>query len=334
MAKCMACNKTVLLTKSFDNIVLCNNCANLIEFSSWEKRMFSSMNELVERKKHIIELAKNNGIKKEIEEQIEKYFDEYINNGFITSMNGKAGQVLKVFSDYCIVSTKNETAKNSLENTFYQFGGTYDESEDVDEDDEENITLSDKKKIVQGLMSGKIIQTGMAGIGVAMSASLKENEKEKKAAQKAREKRKKLEKIIKVGDKTIYLNNISEVEIFSKNNIVNGYLKFVPNGISINNSYACEYFFFNNSIPFESRRIKKQVESICNILSGKIDKIKDNKMQEQEKQKLEEIIKQKNVKEEKNLDAFEEIRKYKQLLDEGILTEEEFNIKKKELLNV
>ena len=33
-------------------------------------------------------------------------------------------------------------------------------------------------------------------------------------------------------------------------------------------------------------------------------------------------------------DAFDEIRKYKQLLDEGIITQEEFDVKKKELLNL
>lgn len=33
-------------------------------------------------------------------------------------------------------------------------------------------------------------------------------------------------------------------------------------------------------------------------------------------------------------DAFEEIRKFKQLLDDGIISEEDFNIKKKQLLGL
>ena len=54
-----------------------------------------------------------------------------------------------------------------------------------------------------------------------------------------------------------------------------------------------------------------------------------------EKAVAEEKEEKRKVSQEMNDDSrFDEIRKYKQLLDEGIITEEEFQAKKKELLNL
>ena len=43
---------------------------------------------------------------------------------------------------------------------------------------------------------------------------------------------------------------------------------------------------------------------------------------------------EKDNQQQNKVDAFEEIRKFKQLLDEGIISEAEFNMKKKELLGL
>lgn len=38
--------------------------------------------------------------------EITRFFDEYLNGGFTTSIVGKCGQPLKIFEDYCVVYTK------------------------------------------------------------------------------------------------------------------------------------------------------------------------------------------------------------------------------------
>lgn len=317
MEKCSICGKTVIMKTCFGKEILCKKCDSLINASSWNKREFSSSDDLLEKKTNALSLAKSNNLSENIINSINVFFDEYLKDGFITSINGKAGQTLKVFENYCIVSTKNENAKIFLTNMFYQF--------DDDDDEDEILTAEDKLQLAKGVLRGGLIKTG---IGVAMSASLKQSAKEQNEEKKEKARERKLEKIIKVGEKKLLFKDYNFVDTFSKTNTTNGCLKFVPINVDPNNIYECDYFFFNNSIPFESKKIKQKIETIKSIIEDKIEKMSIEKKQEVEKN----TIKEEKIKIEN--DRFEEIRKFKQLLDEGIITEEEFQTKKKELLNL
>lgn len=336
MAKCMSCRKTALLTTNFGNVTLCKNCGSLASVPVWNKREFASLDDLIYQKNDALQKATANNMPQGIVSEITRFFDEYINAGFITSVKGKAGQSLKVFSTHCIITTKNESKKASLENLFPDF-------EDDDNDEEALISSDDKRNLVKGLMSGKLVQTG---IGVAISATLNQQEKEKTAEKKSRERRQKVEQLISVGERRIDLKSMSSVEIYSSSSSTNGYLKFIPKGVSSKQWYSCEYFFFNNSIPFEGKKIRQQVDSIKNTLNELIANA-DREIQlamaqaEQEQIKLQQLEKEeqerkmvKITSQQNKPDEFEEIRKFKQLLDEGIISEEEFNVKKKELLGL
>ena len=323
MARCMSCGKAVLLTSNFANIVLCKNCGSIIDISEWKSRIFSSMDELLSKKNEVLQKAATGNLAQSVITEIARYFDEYINAGFITSIDGKAGQTLKVFSHHCIITTKSEGKKTELVNMFHHF------DDDDDDYDDEVLTSDDKKSLARGLMSGRIVQ---AGIGAAVSASLNKQEKEKEAERKSREKRKKIERLITAGERRVNLKNISCLETFSRMNIANGYLKLVNKGATQNTLYDCEYFFFNNSIPFKSKKIKQEVENVKNILADRIEAIEQEsiaRVVQTKRQKAEQRVTQKS-----KVDVFEEIRKYKQLLDEGIISEDDFNMKKKQLLGL
>ena len=127
MEKCLNCGKTVLIKTCFGNETLCKNCDSLVNASSWNKRDFASMEDLLEKKNNALQLAKTNNVSERAVDAIEKYFDEYIKNGFVTSINGRAGQILTIFENYCIVNTKSDSAKTSLVDMFYQFDYNDDE---------------------------------------------------------------------------------------------------------------------------------------------------------------------------------------------------------------
>lgn len=322
MAKCMACGKTSFLTTNFGNIVLCKNCGSIVNASAWISRDFMSTDEMLNQKNDAIHRATANNMSPVIINEIVRYFDEYINAGFITSINGKFGQTLKVFETHCIITTKNDMKKIELENMFYQF-------DDNDSDDDELFSWSDKRNLVNGLMSGKLVQ---AGIGAAVAATLNQQEKEKAAEKKSHERHKNIERLITVGERRVDLRNISSVETFSRMNTANGYLKLINKGAEKNTLYDCEYFFFNNSIPFESKKIRQQIETIKNVLNERITVL------EAEAREIA-VQKQQNdadihTTQPNKMDAFDEIRKFKQLLDEGIISEDEFNVKKKQLLGL
>ena len=168
MAKCRACGKAVLLTTTFGSVVLCKNCGTILNVPAWSSRVFDSMDNLVSCKNDALQRAALNNIPKDVVDEITKFFDEYIRAGFVTAINGKAGQTLKVFADYCIINTKSELKKTELENLFYQF------DDDDDDDDDELISSDDKRNLVRGLMTGRLVQ---AVIGVAVSATINQQEK-------------------------------------------------------------------------------------------------------------------------------------------------------------
>ena len=316
MEKCINCGKPAIIKTMLGKEVLCKKCDLLIGASFWNKREFSSMEDLQEKKNKALSSAKTNNFSEKVIESIEKYFDEYIKEGFITSINGRAGQTIKVFDNYCIINTKSENAKSDLVHLFYQFEDDYD-----DEEDDEVLSADDKLNLAKGVLRGGLIKTGL---GVAKSAGLKQSAKEQLEEKRDKLRKKNLEKMIKVGDKKLFFKDYYAIETLSKSNKSNGYLKLVPKGEKADNLYECEYFFFNNSIPFESKKIKQKVEDIKDIIEEKLSPEDVEKPKEESS----------NNQTKSDTDKFEEIRKYKQLLDENIISEEEFEAKKKELLKL
>ncbi len=326
MDKCMACGKTALLGKSFGNTILCRNCASILDLSNWIKRDFASINELKTAKLDIIQKATSNNMPEYIVQSVSNYFDEYIDAGYVTTIDGRAGQILKVFSEFCVISTANESVCDELVNNFDEFDG-YER-----ENDDSLFSSNDKMNIVSGLMSGRLVRTG---IGVAVSASLNKQRKEKEAERLAKEHQEKVEVLFNAGDRRIILYNISSVELYSRSNITNGYLQFIPRNITSPGIYDCEYFVYNNSLVFHAKKMRENINSIRSFLNDRIAYL-HNQKQENEKSLEEENIRKivEQTVQQSKTDSFEEIRKYKALLDEGIITEEDFISKKKELLGL
>ena len=341
MEKCKACGSLIILGKTFGKTNFCMVCASTANVSSWVSRDFSSLEELNLKKNEILQKVTASNMSKAGIEAITNYFDEYNKEGFITTINGKAGQTLKIFKNYCVVNTKNEDKKNELINMFYQFDDEI--VEDCIAHEGSALSASDKKALAQGIMSGKWIQ---AGIGAVVSATISNEEKEIALEKKYALKKQHCERLIKVGDKRIDFKKIKSVEIYTRSGATNGYLKFVPKGVASTNLYSCEFFFFNNSIPFESKKIRKKAEEILDIINDRIFAIDEEekiaatiaaekKAEKQAAVQAEQIKKMvEHATQQSKTDAFEEIRKYKQLFDEGIISEEEFNTKKKQILNL
>jgi len=321
MIKCIACGKSVLLSNGFGNSSLCKNCAAKVNLSVWKNRDVSTIGELTANRKNALQLASSNGFSEEAVSAIERYFDAYINAGYVTTINGKVGQTLKIFGDYCIIDTKNEEKKSDLVSLFYNFV-----DDDDDEEDERSIFEKEKDNIVRGLMTGKIVQTG---IGLAASAALDTQGKEKVAERKSRERYKKREQMIIVGEERINLKDFGKVDTYLIPNTSRGYIRFIPKGAALHDYFACSYFFFNVSNPFERKKIKASMDSVRDLLNERITTI--------EKEFEREAMEARTAREmtgKSSTDAFEEIRKYKELLDEGVITEDDFNKMKKELLGL
>ena len=169
MKKCMSCGKSMLLTTTFGSIELCRNCGSIIGVSEWKNRDFSSMDELSNKKNEVLQKAIAGNISQSVVSEIAKYFDEYINAGFVTTIEGKVGQTLKVFSEYCVITTKNENKKDELVEAFLSVVDDV-EDDDDEECDDKLFSAQDKLNIAKGILSGRFIQTG---VGAAVTSATK-----------------------------------------------------------------------------------------------------------------------------------------------------------------
>jgi len=115
------------------------------------------------------------------------------------------------------------------------------------------------------------------------------------------------------GNKTIYLNQITGIQLKLGGPVFVGYIQFtLPGGIE-GRGGVVDAHKDENSVTFET------------IL---------NKSAAELKEKVEELVQKSrgSTNQTIQVSCADEIRKFKQLLDEGIISTEEFNKKKKELL--
>ena len=117
------------------------------------------------------------------------------------------------------------------------------------------------------------------------------------------------------GEKTIYYKDAIGVQ-YKPSSIADGYIQIetAAGGVTSSSSqYGGE-----NSIQFSGKDRNSEAEIIVNFIKNKIEEIKNAPVGG--------IIQQ--------VSPAEELKKFKELLDAGIITQEEFDAKKKELLGI
>lgn len=114
------------------------------------------------------------------------------------------------------------------------------------------------------------------------------------------------------GDKTIYLSQVSGIDLKPGGNFVNGYIQFTLPGGNEKEKGAFQAIQDENSLMFKKADNDKAI------------KIKET---------IEEL-KQREVTPKTNFSGADEIKKFKELFDDGIITEEEFSKKRKQILGL
>lgn len=115
------------------------------------------------------------------------------------------------------------------------------------------------------------------------------------------------------GDKSIPFRNITAIQI-KKPGLTNGYIQFSQHGMLESKKGLWDAGSDENTVTLVSKTEYEQALEIKELIEHA-----NNNESTQQVQKI---------------DAAEEIRKFKALLDDGILTQEEFETKKKELLGL
>lgn len=116
------------------------------------------------------------------------------------------------------------------------------------------------------------------------------------------------------GDKTIYLNQITGVAFKKAGTLFSGYIEFsIPGSVSSNSIQQAVHS--ENSVIFR-KNLNDAAEEIKNNIEALIEKQSKS-----------------NNNQSKSIDP-DILRKYKQLLDDGIISKDDFEAKKKEILGL
>ncbi|MBT2680016.1 SHOCT domain-containing protein [Bacillus sp. ISL-35] len=118
------------------------------------------------------------------------------------------------------------------------------------------------------------------------------------------------------GDKEILVKQISSIQIKKAGALTNGYIQFSFSGGKENKGGLMDATKDENTIMFNKKQMA-DFEKIKQAIEEKIDQLSNPSVV--------------NV---NQLDAADQIKKLADLRDSGILTEDEFNAKKKQLLGI
>lgn len=121
------------------------------------------------------------------------------------------------------------------------------------------------------------------------------------------------------GEKTIYYKDCIGVQFREQGKVLIGYLQFETASSSMNNRH--DNFWNENTFTYDTTKVSNEtMRKVANYVKQRIEEIKS------ESDKPTQIISQ--------ISVADELKKFKELLDLEVITQEEFDLKKKELLGM
>lgn len=309
MVKCTCCKQLVNKLIDIENTSICEDCFSKINNSAWKEKEYLDNEQVETNRKQVLLIAQKNNFPMEIVNNINQYFDKKIQPGLICVVDGGVGQILKVYEDYCELITSN---RFDLEEMSKRYGKALRHSKFS----ANSFTKNAAKAMAFGVLipGGTIVQ---AGVRAAASAA-----------------------VTIAAD--MFLSGKSKLNIV-KGNIVINYTRFefadyLPCGNGENDVGYIRFTHgqenLNNDIVFLFARNEKKAERAYEYIYSAVNSAQEAKMNNKEANVINNQTLVQNAQIVNNHSAADEIKKFKELLDMGIITQEEFNAKKKELLGL
>lgn len=337
MAICGVCGKNSILPETYGTLTLCKKCAMKIITPTWKNAVYSTNDELIERRDSVIQKARKSAFSQEAISALEKYFNGQIVDGLIKLYDGCAGQILTVIDDHFVIDTREEFDYEEIEREYRAMvspllrgkgGSNPEEKSGIDGE----VLASAAHNIISGFASGaslgKSVMRASATIAAEMTAKDKKNSKDSEPVN--------VELRITFGRREFRYSDFSDVVLrLPIGEEDYGFVKF-QKGLQPNAEKDVLFFFSENKA--------KEIKKLHAIIQEKISLFaKDRDLYENN---LEQIIKAEGMQndlrdhiiissnQKSYISAPEELMKWKQLLDVQAITQEEYNAKKKQLLGL
>lgn len=306
MQVCDCCGQPVRKRQALGKANICKDCFGKINTPAWRQTEYEDNGEIETNRQKLLKIATRNGFSPVVVESINKHFDSKIQKGLLYAIDGCEGQKLKVFEDHCILITidgKFDVDKLSV---------AYAKALKSGQPKESLISNSVAKSFARSLLSGGVVK---AGISLATSAVID------KAADKYAPDKATFEVFKGSFNIDYHTFTYAEHQKAGENEV--GFIRFVNAKSGSHRSDDVLFFFSTNT-----DKLDKAYEAICKGIDKafEADQVAATKATAPAPQPAPQPAAPTSV--------ADEILKFKQLLDMGALTQEEFDAKKKELLGL
>lgn len=297
MTICSACGNSVLIPNKVLGHTLCLKCAKALKVSTWKEKSFETNEEILNMKNDVLLSASSSGLAHNVLQSVSDYFDSQIEEGLLYRFDGDEEQIIKVYKDYCQIITSEDFDESDISKRYARSMKKGMSLESIFSDGAAVKTLA------MGLMSKKsLVKTGMSlASSMALNSAIDHYFPGN------------VEISVMPGIKRINYIDCEDIR-FMKHDTDRedciGAIKFIlPSSGEYNFFYS-----YNNS----------SAKKVCTIINELVGEAKlDQQVTERTKSNL---VGASTV--------ADEIKKFKELLDMEVITQEEFDSKKKQLLNL
>jgi hypothetical protein len=329
MEICNVCGKKSLMPEKYGDIFLCKICSMKIFSPTWRSKEYISNDEVDKQKEKVIKFANASGFSTEVIEGIVKFFKDKKVDGLIKVFHGNRGQTLTVCETHCIIDTTGSFNYKEAEKAYLKLmtpgkrGGnsSLDMLSSVIGTHQTAGILGD---VVGGVLTGgsSILKKQIikAGKNIAVNAITKQLNGDNQGGTE----RKPIVLSVQSGERLVKYNDYDIVKFIEPvGEEQYGFIKFQNSKYS-NDSEEDVLFFFGIGVDTKKEAsqlyqfIKKKVNDINEVLKTSIPVNEAP------------VIMQKAP----ASSIADEILKFKQLLDMGAISQEEYDGKKKQLLGL
>lgn len=108
MATCGACGKNSVLPETYGELTLCKKCAMKILTPSWKNNSYATNDEVEKQRDTVLQRARRAGFPRPAVRALKKYFDNLLIDGLVRRFDGGADRVIFVFADHVAIETSKE----------------------------------------------------------------------------------------------------------------------------------------------------------------------------------------------------------------------------------
>ena len=318
MTECDGCGELVRAVTPVGQAYMCDKCFSKIHTSAWKENNYEDNEEVEKNRKKVLKIATKQGYPQVVVDGINAHFNSRLQPGLICIVDGGVGQKLRVFETHCILVTDNDF---DVEEMSKRYGKALKKSRPSKGS---SFGANAAKALAAGVLfpGGSLLGTGAR---VAASAAIT-TAADKYISGKG------TFRVVKGGYRIDYHTyGFADFAQCGDRDDDVGFIRFARNGGDAMDDIV---FLFDENYS----KIQSAYHSIC---KG-IERARDPQAVVQEVN----VAIQNNVHNTQNnfaaqstpqslppVSVADELLKFKQLLDMGAITQEEFDKKKKELLN-